>query len=333
MNAPIVHGGGITAAAALHGGSPEDWLDLSTGINPCPTPLPDIPLRAWHRLPDRHLADSARKAAREFYRSGDILPLPVPGTQSVIQLLPRLLEAGARVAILGPTYGEYERAFRSSGCAIDLIDGIEQIVEDHKLVVIVNPNNPDGRLYTPDQLVALCRRMDKTGGTLVVDEAFGDAVGGMSLAPHAAELSNLIIFRSFGKFFGLAGLRLGFVIAAQGILDHIEEWLGPWAVSGPALSIAAVLLQSDVAPIRDRLSERHAALRSVLAAANLTVIGGTELFALVEHAHAASLHAHLCRNRILVRKFDYAPHWLRFGIAADAACDRKLAAALQSYVG
>lgn len=333
MNAPIVHGGGITAAAALHGGRPEDWLDLSTGINPCPSPLPDIPMRAWHRLPDRYLVNDARTAARQFYRCDSVLPLPVPGTQSAIQLLPRLIEARARVAILGPTYGEYERAFRSAACNVDAIDGIEQVSADHRLVVIVNPNNPDGRLYAPEQLIALCKRMGATGGILVVDEAFGDAAPEMSLAPHAAQLPNLVIFRSFGKFFGLAGLRLGFVIADEGVLDRFEEWLGPWAVSGPALSIATGLLRSDTAPIRDKLSERSDALRAVLAVANLAVVGGTALFALVEHERAAALHAHLCGHRILVRKFDYAPRWLRFGVAADSSCDGRLATAFQSYVG
>ncbi|MDM9628396.1 threonine-phosphate decarboxylase CobD [Rhizobium sp. S152] len=331
MNAPIVHGGGITAAAALHGGRPEDWLDLSTGINPNPVSLPDIPMRAWHRLPDRHLIDEARMAARDFYRSGHIMPLPVPGTQSVIQLLPRLIEQGARVAIVGPTYGEYERAFRSAGCSVDLVDGIEQVTPRHRLVVVVNPNNPTGRVYAPDVLAALAERLAARGGMLVVDEAFGDTAREMSLAPYARELPDLVIFRSFGKFFGLAGLRLGFVIASTSVLERFEELLGPWAVSGPALTIASRLLRSEIGGISSNLTKRAAALRAILSAAGITIAGGTDLFTLVEHDDAAALHAHLCRNRILVRKFDYAPHWLRFGIAADAAGDERLAVALRDY--
>lgn len=333
MNAPIVHGGGITAAAALYGGKPEEWLDLSTGISPFAAALPEISTRAWQRLPDGYLTDEARKAARDYYGSGDILPLPVPGTQSAIQLVPRLLVGAGRVAILGPTYGEYERAMKSAGCAVDLIGDLEQICDAHALVVIVNPNNPDGHTYEPDRLVALCKTMAASGGLVVVDEAFGDTVPRASVVPRVAELPNLIVFRSFGKFFGLAGLRLGFVVAARPILDRFENWLGPWAVSGPALSIASSLLRSDTAPIRRAIAESSAALRVVLESGGLRIEGGTALFSLVDHSSASALHAHLCRHRILVRKFDYAPHWLRFGITAHAASDKRLAAALQSYDG
>lgn len=331
MNAPIVHGGGITAAAAIYGGELEHWLDLSTGINPCPVPLPDVPIRAWHRLPDRDLMDRARAAAQSYYRSGDILPLPVPGTQSAIQLLPRLFEVAGRVAILAPTYGEYERAFKMAGHSVDLVAGLDDVRAHHAIVVIVNPNNPDGRAYAPERLVAFSEEMKARGGVVVVDEAFGDAGPQLSLAPFASRLPNVLIFRSFGKFFGLAGLRLGFAVAVQPIMKRIEELSGPWAVSGPALSIATDLFASDVAPIQRRLSERSGALRTVLRQGSLRIVGGTDLFALVDHDQAAELHRHFCQHHILVRKFDYEPRWLRFGLAADAAGDQRLSDALQSY--
>ncbi|MGO7635013.1 threonine-phosphate decarboxylase CobD [Rhizobium leguminosarum] len=345
MSAPIVHGGGVTAAAAAFGGRPEDWLDLSTGINPCPVALPDIPARAWHRLPDRHLVDEARRAARDHYGSGKILPLPVPGTQSVIQLLPRLIEAGRRVAVtdnkiavtdervavVSPTYGEYERAFASAGFAVDAVGDVAAIGAGHRLAIVVNPNNPDGRIWPAEKLIALHDRMKAADGLLVVDEAFGDTDPALSLASRAPQLSNLIIFRSFGKFFGLAGLRLGFAIARDDILARFEDWLGPWAVSGPALSIAASLLRSDASPIRGRIDERSAGLHVVLKGAGLRMAGGTALFTLVADARAGDIYAHLCRHHILVRKFDYAPDWLRFGLTPDPAADRRLGEALQRF--
>ncbi|MEK1874586.1 MAG: threonine-phosphate decarboxylase CobD [Rhizobium altiplani] len=331
MNAPIVHGGGITAAAAVYGGEVEQWLDLSTGINPCPVSLPAIPMRAWHRLPDKHLIDRARAAARDYYRSGDILPLPVPGTQSVIQLLPRLFDVAGRVAILAPTYGEYERAFRMAGHSVDLVSGLDDVKAGHAIVVIVNPNNPDGRVYAPEKVVVFSEEMRTRGGFVVVDEAFGDTCPEMSLAPFASRLPNVLVSRSFGKFFGLAGLRLGFAVAAPQILAQLEDLLGPWSVSGPALSIATDLLASDLAPIQLRISERADALRTILEQGSLSIVGGTHLFALVDHEQAAELHRHLCQHRILVRKFDYQPRWLRFGLAADAAGDQRLSDALQSY--
>ena len=257
MSAPIDHGGGVTAAAAAFGGRPQDWLDLSTGINPCPVALPEIPTSAWHRLPDSYLVDAARRAARDYYGSGDTLPLPVPGTQSVIQLLPRLLRQGSpfavtddkiamaddRIAVVSPTYGEYARAFASAGFAVDTVDDIAAIGDQHRLAVVVNPNNPDGRIWPAEALAALHDRMKSANGLLVVDEAFGDTDPALSVAARAQELPNLIIFRSFGKFFGLAGLRLGFAIAREDFLARFEDWLGPWAVSGPALSLAASLLR------------------------------------------------------------------------------------------
>ncbi|MBX5225726.1 MULTISPECIES: threonine-phosphate decarboxylase CobD [unclassified Rhizobium] len=333
MSAPIVHGGGVTAAAAAFGGRPEDWLDLSTGINPCPAALPEIPARAWHRLPDSHLAEEARWAARDYYGSGEILPLPVPGTQSVIQLLPRLLtkDEGARVAVVAPTYGEYARAFNSAGFAVDTVGHVAAIGVEHRLAVVVNPNNPDGLTWPVETLIGLHDRMKAVNGLLVVDEAFGDADPALSLAGHAQRLSNLVIFRSFGKFFGLAGLRLGFAIARDDILQRFEGWLGPWAVSGPALSIAGSLLRSDVSPIRQLIDERGVGLHAVLTGLGLQIAGGTALFSLVDDARASDIYTHLCRHHILVRKFDYAPGWLRFGLTPDPAADRRLGEVLQRF--
>ena len=330
MTTRIVHGGGITAAARQYGGRPEEWLDLSTGINPNPMTLPEIPVAAWHRLPDQHLQERAREAARRYYRSGDILPLPVPGTQSVIQLLPKLV-TGGRVAIFSPTYGEYARAFTLAGLQVRQVSTIAELTVDDRLVVAVNPNNPDGRVLPIEQLRELHDRQREQGGILLVDEAFGDVEPAASTAPFAASMPNLIIFRSFGKFFGLAGLRLGFVIAEASIMTRFEDWLGPWAVSGPALSIAASLMESDTSAIRSRILQRHSALEAVLQRSKLHVVGGTALFALVADDRAEGIYTHLCRHHILVRKFDYARNWLRFGLAPDEAADERLAGVLEDY--
>jgi cobalamin biosynthetic protein CobC len=331
MSGRISHGGGITAAARLFGGKPEDWLDLSTGINPNPVALPEIPVSAWHRLPDQHLTERARRAAANYYRSGDILPLPVPGTQSVIQLLPRLVARAGRIAILSPTYGEYAKAFEAAGLIVDRISDLDAVTDAHSTVVAVNPNNPDGRVIGAERLRLMHDRLAARDGFLVVDEAFGDTQPETSLAPLAAAMPNLVIFRSFGKFFGLAGLRLGFVIAEASILDRFEDWLGPWAISGPALSVAASLLAEDAASIRACIAERRNALREVLSVAGLKVVGGTELFVLVADGQASDIYSHLGRHHILVRKFDYAAEWLRFGLCPDEYADRRLAGALADF--
>jgi cobalamin biosynthetic protein CobC len=329
MTAPIVHGGGVTEAAAVFGGGLDDWLDLSTGINPNPVTLPDIPIEAWHRLPDRHLVDSARRTAACYYRSGDLLPLPVPGTQSVIQLLPRLVAPGRRIAIFGPTYGEYARAFVNAGFTVDEISEPSQLTPEHGLAVLVNPNNPTGRAFLPVDIVEMAQRMKANGGLLLVDEAFGDTEPLLSAAAQAAGHDTLIVFRSFGKFFGLAGLRLGFVIAVEPVLSAFQEWLGPWAVSGPALVVAARLMGGDTQPVQTMILERKQGLDAVLVHAGLKIIGGTPLFTLIDHERASELHDHLCREQILTRKFSYAPSWLRIGLAPDAASDTRLADALR----
>ncbi|QRY68779.1 threonine-phosphate decarboxylase [Ensifer sp. PDNC004] len=328
MSAPIVHGGGITEAAARYGGRLEDWLDLSTGINPCPVALPEVPERAWHRLPDRQTVDDARRAAADYYRTNGVLPLPVPGTQSVIQLLPRLAPAGRRVAIFGPTYGEYARVLEAAGFAVDRVADADALTAEHGLVIVVNPNNPTGRALTPTELLAIAARQKASGGLLLVDEAFGDLEPELSVAGHVPGQGNLIVFRSFGKFFGLAGLRLGFVVATEPVLASFADWLGPWAVSGPALTISKALMQGDTKAIAAGILARRAGLDAALDGAGLARIGGTGLFVLVEHPRAGLLQERLCEAHILTRKFDYAPTWLRIGLAPDAAGDRRLADAL-----
>lgn len=329
MAGRIVHGGGLAAAASVYGGEIADWLDLSTGINPQMPDLPTLPIRVLQRLPDSELEEAVRVAARHFYQSGARLPLPVPGTQSVIQLLPRLVEPARSVAILSPTYGEYERCFRAAGLAVDLIADLDAVCDRHGLVVVVNPNNPTARLYAPGDLEGAAARLDGWGGVLVVDEAFADLSPEISLAASAR--ANLIVLRSFGKFFGMAGIRLGFVIARDDLVAAFSDWLGPWSVSGPALYYASHLMAYDPAQIRATIRIRAEALARVLSSAGLEVQGTAGLFTLVTHPDAQKLHEHLCVNHILTRRFDYCDTWLRIGLAPDADADNRLAAALSTY--
>ena len=393
--AGIAHGGGLTAASARYGGAPEDWLDLSTGINPNMVALPEIPAAVWNRLPDRALELAARQAARNWYipahgippsvlpdispSRGEIdslrqprskllsvtedagatvgsmsaphpisplegempcraeggnpnrnAPLAVPGTQSFIQILPKLVAADRSVAILSPTYGEYAHCFRRAGFAVDNIGSLDELTSAHGTLIVVNPNNPTGGTFRRSELETLAARMRRQNGHLHIDEAFGDGRPELSIAALAAETPGVTVSRSFGKFFGLAGVRLGFVFAIPPVLEFFEAELGPWAVSGPALFIARELMWRDRRVILDRLHARKAALEDVLSAAGLEIAGGTELFALVRHGEAQALFEHLARSHILVRKFDYAGDWLRIGLAPDEQGDRRLARALAS---
>ncbi|CZT35481.1 threonine-phosphate decarboxylase CobD [Rhizobium sp. 9140] len=329
MTAPIQHGGGLARAMAEYGGIAADWLDLSTGINPCPPPLPDIPASAWHRLPDADLVHRTEMTAAAFYGTGSLRPLAVPGTQSVIQQLPALAAPGRPVAILGPTYGEYQGVLSLAGFAVDPIADIGELRPDHGLAVIVNPNNPTGRLLPRDTLLDLADRMAAQGGRLVVDEAFGDGMSGNSVAAEAFAHPGLIVFRSFGKVFGYAGIRLGFVMAAPAVLEALATALGPWAVSGPALAVAEHLFRGDIDGLRSRIAERKAGLDGVLSEAGVRTAGGTHLFALIEVADGAALRHALGERHILTRSFDYAPRWVRLGLTPDPASDIRLLDALR----
>lgn len=338
--AGIVHGGGLTAAVAAYGGEAGDWLDLSTGINSTMPVLPEIPVEVWNRLPDRALVDAARVAARDWYigaqkrtRTPNSLPLPVPGTQSFIQVLPKLVPQGRPVAIMSPTYGEYAHCFRKSGFVVDPIRSLDELKHAHGTLVIVNPNNPDGRTFQRQELLDVHARMRAQGGHLHVDEAFGDARPELSLAGDAATSEDLTVSRSFGKFFGMAGIRLGFVFAKPETLDVIDAALGPWAVSGPALYLATEMMSRDPTPLLEAIGQRRRGLQNALDGAGLAIAGGTELFALVAMDGAATLFEHLARAHILVRKFDYEPRWLRIGLTPDEQGDERLADTLASFRG
>ncbi|MDF2371348.1 MAG: threonine-phosphate decarboxylase CobD [Rhizobiaceae bacterium] len=328
----IEHGGGLTRACALYGGQPGEWLDLSTGINPVPVPVPQIAQDIWCRLPDESLMERASLGAAKAYGAAPgIMPLPVAGIQCVIPLLPQLFDGP--VAILGPTYEEYRLRFAQAGCAVDVISDIGEIAAHHKLAVIVNPNNPDGRVVAPETVLSLVLNMRERGGLVIVDEAFADMRPEVSVCALAGQHENLIVLRSFGKFYGLAGIRLGFVVAAPDILCRIRDAQGPWAVSGPSLEIARALLSDGAAAaeIARQIVPRRQALGEVLSDAGLKVLGGTDLFALVEDDRAAAIFQALCKSHILTRPFSYAPQWLRFGLCPDSTSEARLRLALRNH--
>ncbi|UGX87986.1 threonine-phosphate decarboxylase CobD [Phyllobacterium meliloti] len=314
----IEHGGALDRAMNRFGGTREVWIDLSTGINPEVFPLPPIALEVWNRLPDEGLLASALDAARSYYGVADEAAIAAaPGTQALIQIMPDLAERG-EVAIIGPTYQEHQSSFEQVGWKVSLCDNVDAIAHTAKVAVIVNPNNPDGRIVAKDALVNLAETLRMRGGFLIVDEAFADPHPETSIAAHCGG-DGLIVLKSFGKFFGLAGLRLGFALTSPDIGARLTRRMGPWAVSGPALAVAkhAFTDKAGLRAFTDRLTHRRGLLSAVFTKLGLKEIGGTDLFALVEHERAHALFEALCAQHVLVRKFAYAPHWLRFGLPLD----------------
>ena len=324
------HGGDLTEAIAGHGGAPGSWLDLSTGINPWPWPVPQhLPESTWQRLPSRAETKALRDAARKTYGVPDGADIAAgPGTQALIQLLPYLAAPGT-VAIVEPTYNEHAAAWRNAGHPVIAIGHLDACPESAVHAVVVNPNNPDGRITDHAALRRIAAQLKSRGGWLVVDEAFVDADPAVSAVALCRDCP-MVILRSFGKFYGLAGLRLGFAIAAPDMIERIAAGLGPWPCSGPALLLGRGALgdQSWADDTRGRLEQQARKLDHVLAKAGFTIAGGTPLFRLARHSRAPKLHAALARRHIWCRSFDWADDLLRFGLPPDAAALDRLAAAL-----
>jgi cobalamin biosynthesis protein CobC len=309
------HGGNINAARRLYANAPEPWIDLSTGINPIPYPVGTIPPEAWTRLPEPADLAALEAAARTAYAappSAEIVA--APGTQSLIQWLPRLFPA-RRVGILGLTYNEHETTWRAAGADVTTVTALPDLAR-FDIGVVVNPNNPDGRTIAPQDLATIAARLVRHNGRLIVDEAFMDVLDPRnSLIPHLPE-AGAIVLRSFGKAYGLAGLRLGFAIASPDDSRHLRHALGPWSVSGPAIEIGrrALLDESWLANTVQRLAAETNRLDHLLMTAGFTILGGTPLFRLAKHNEAAAQFNRLCQAGILTRPFQSNPNWLRFGI-------------------
>lgn len=315
MPAYLEHGGDAAEAEALYGVPHGGWLDLSTGINPHPYPMPDLTPECWERLPDRAAYAELRRAAADCYGVSDpALAAAAPGTQALIQWLPRL-RARSKVSVLSPTYNEHAHAWRLAGHRVEEVNGLDMVDRQADVVVAVNPNNPDGRLLEIGVLVELALKLASRGGWLIIDEAFADVTPEISIAAKAG-MPGLIVLRSFGKFFGLAGVRLGFALTGMELSGELVQALGPWAVSGPAAEVGAAALADAewIAAARRRLKEEAVRLDDLLASQGLQVIGGCDLFRLVATPEATEIYARLARSGVLVRRFSRRPAWLRFGL-------------------
>ncbi|MEF3367622.1 aminotransferase class I/II-fold pyridoxal phosphate-dependent enzyme, partial [Methylocystis sp. 9N] len=225
--APVVaHGGRLDAARRLYPDAPQPWIDLSTGVNPRPYPLQPLSGEIFTRLPDDDAFAAVEAAARRAYRApAGVEIIAGAGTQSFIQLAPRVFPA-RRVAVLGFTYAEHAASWRAAGAHVETVETIEALTEKD-VGVIVNPNNPDGRLVAREEIAAAAARMTQRGGLLIVDESFMDFTPEHSVAGFAHE-PGLIVLRSFGKAYGLPGLRLGFALCSRARAARLRAALGPW---------------------------------------------------------------------------------------------------------
>lgn len=315
------HGGNIDMARARFGGT--DWIDLSTGINRVPFPLPALSEEAWTALPTRAAMAALLDAAAISYRS-DAPMIAVAGAQAAIQMLPRL-EAPGRARVLAPTYNEYAAVLRAAGWHVEEVATLSEI-EGADLAIVANPNNPDGRSHMPETLQAVAGRV----GRLIVDESFADPRPDLSLAAAAAQ-GRLLVLRSFGKFYGLAGVRLGFVLGPQQDIAALAAMAGPWPISGAAIAIGRAALSDGAWAEATRARLRGGILRldDLAVSAGWQPHGGTELFRLYDTPDATLAQDRLARNRIWSRIFPFSSRWLRLGLPGRAVEWDRLAAALR----
>ncbi|SCW87460.1 MULTISPECIES: threonine-phosphate decarboxylase CobD [unclassified Pseudomonas] len=324
----LEHGGRLRNAARQYGIAEADWLDLSSGLAPWPFDVPAIPQRAWARLPEAD--DGLEQAACDYYGALDVLP--VAGSQMAIQLLPRLRRSG-KVGVLSPCYAEHAEAWRRSGYIVrEVLEAeVDFFLDSLDVLVVVNPNNPTGLSLAPERLLDWHARLAQRGGWLVVDEAFMDVTPALSLAAYT-HLVGLIVLRSFGKFFGLAGVRLGFVLAERRLLKLLAEQVGPWAVSGPTrvLGQACLLDSAAHADQRQRCEATSQRLALLLERHGFKPQGGCGLFQWLVTEHAQGLHDFMAHRGILLRLFVNTSS-LRFGLPADDSEFLRLEQAFEAY--
>lgn len=328
------HGGRLGVARSLFPDVPQPWLDLSTGINPRSYPAPRASQRARNRLPEpTDLARLEALAANAFGVADPARVVATPGTECALRLLPQLVNLRAAV-IVGPTYGSHADAWTRASALTQTIgiDDVRSHVERAVCLTIVNPNNPDGRIVERERLLSLHDSLGRHGGMLIVDEAFADVAPEASVAGEAGNASapRLVVLRSFGKFFGLAGLRLGFVVAAAPLASAMRGLLGEWSVSSDAIAAGLAAYGDRRWADRERAVLQKAAQRldRLLQSSGFELAGGTSLFRLARAPDARARFVRLLAAGILVRPFDFAPDLLRFGLPRGRDQWRRLAAAL-----
>lgn len=308
------HGGCLNKAAKQFSIPIEDWIDLSTGLNPNHWPIPNIPDNCFTRLPEDD--DGLVEAAKKYYQVENLLP--VAGSQSVIQLLP-LLRTKSKVAV--PSIGYAEHAYQWQMAGHEVVSyttlNIDNIINDVDVVIVINPNNPTGEAYTQKQLMIWHKKIKSKQGWLIVDEAFIDAEEISSLV-NVTHQSGLIVMRSIGKFFGLAGIRSGFVFAEQNLLEKINEKLGPWALTGVSRYITTKALSDNdwILKSKQTLKRSSESMNNLIYEYAGIDSSGTYLFKTIIHEKSERIAELFAMNGILVRLLDNKKG-LRFGLPSN----------------
>ena len=310
------HGGQLKLASERYQIPLGQWVDLSTGINPHSYPLPRVPDYIWQRLPE--VNDGLEDVAAEYYGSKHLLP--VSGSQEAIQRLP-LLRNKSRVGIISPAYHSHRQAWETAGHEVIEIQRpfLAKTLPSLDVLLLVNPTNPTAERYSLNELRQWHSILQTKKGWLVVDEAFIDLTPEASLISQEP-LEGLIVLRSIGKFFGLAGIRLGFVWAMPDILLSLVQLQDDWSVSNPARWAGKIALGDTAWQLQQRheIPENMLELKRFLSDRYDAPVAEAGLFAYVtlEKGKAIEEHQSLCQKGILTRLFSESGA-LRFGLPSS----------------
>lgn len=332
MSDDLLHGGSLDRMRFAFPDAPEPWMDLSTGINPWPYPAKPASANALHHLPTRGAYTECRAAmAKAFGASAESILL-APGSELLIRLLPKIISP-KNIVVLSTSYGDHRQVWSASPASVTESTDPLAHSDTADAIVVCNPNNPDGRVFSKDELETARAKLAKRGGWLIVDEAYADLTPELSLASLGGS-PGLIILRSFGKFFGLAGVRLGAVIAPSDILKPLDQLLGVWPVSGSALEIGTAAYADThwQTSTRRRLAERRDRLDQILTAHSLAPVQGTDLFRYIACRDAHTLWQRLAQQGVYIRRFAWSDTHLRIGLPQSDTDEARLDAALSLSV-
>lgn len=331
MTDDLKHGGALDWMQQAFPTARQPWIDLSTGINPWPYADIAVPTESFHHLPTHSDLMACTMAMANAYGAAAEAILPVPGSELAIRLLPSILKVD-KVAILSPSYADHQKSWTNAGAEIIETDDPLAHAGDVDAIVLCNPNNPNGRIFEQSALEQALCRLQENSGYLIIDEAYAELVPDVSMAGNAGR-DGLIILRSFGKFYGLAGLRLGALLAPPRLIKAMGELLGVWPLSGAALEIGTRAYRDTEWQelMRQQLGLRSQKLRALLEDSGLSIAGGTDLFQFIESPDAGALWKHLSETGIYIRRFKWSPNHLRIGLPASPVASERLREVLSDF--
>ncbi len=318
------HGGNIWDIAKLYGKRPEEIIDLSASINPISmSPMAKEAIAAAIKLlgcyPEPK-ATTIRKELASFHGLSIKNILVGNGSTEFIYLIPRIFRS-KKALIIEPSFSEYRTSLQLSDCDISSFivydeDGFSPnftklfttLKSGYDILYLGNPANPTGVLLDKKTILTLACECEKYGTTLIIDEAFMDFTEGYSLKKEAVDLKNIVILRSMTKFFSMAGLRLGYIVADKKTIELFDRYIPPWSVNTLAIVAGVESLRDNN---RTEQTRRHLTSESLFLFQGLRDIPYLYAYPsaanyilvkiLLEDISAFHLQSHLLKKGILIR--------------------------------